>query len=377
MDELEAAIALSWLGQDTKADGDQRPSTAAKQLSSTQSQQVLSYLQALQRSLATTPKDSEKQTTSVAHKRDASPSVASGFTNNVSIQNHTSFISIGSDFSLYSLPCDVASQLPVPLPKKIALPPSLQKEKPAARTLEQSDGAKSHFTRSSGAGLSQIKPIEQKDTTCDNREKQVQSGNRADDDLATTKAVEVVQESSTRSAVAEKDGVSRSKRRRRGNRVCDQAECQKYAQGGTLFCVRHGGGKRCRVNGCDSGARGSSLLCILHGGGKRCRATSCEKSAVGATNFCVRHGGVTLESPSCCCIFLASQSSNYCCRGSVASSLDVTSRHKVSQDIVLGTAGYCSPCLCFVLSQSHSLLVGSSLSVSWLQVWGTRKHALL
>lgn len=89
------------------------------------------------------------------------------------------------------------------------------------------------------------------------------------------------------------------KRRSAGNsdeyqkksKFCMRDGCKKYAQGGTRYCVAHGGGKRCQVDGCSTGARGASKFCILHGGGKRCEKPGCVKSAIGSTSFCIRHGG--------------------------------------------------------------------------------------
>ena len=51
---------------------------------------------------------------------------------------------------------------------------------------------------------------------------------------------------------------------------CTHAGCDKGAQGGTEFCITHGGGKRCTHAGCDKGAIGATGFCVTHGGGKRC-----------------------------------------------------------------------------------------------------------
>jgi len=67
--------------------------------------------------------------------------------------------------------------------------------------------------------------------------------------------------------------------------------CTKSVHGGTLFCVAHGGGKRCTVEGCGKSARGRTDHCVKHGGGKRCKVDGCGKSAQGSTDFCKAHGG--------------------------------------------------------------------------------------
>jgi hypothetical protein len=79
-----------------------------------------------------------------------------------------------------------------------------------------------------------------------------------------------------------------------GGKRCQYPKgCGKSAEGSTLFCVAHGGGKRCQyLDGCDKGAEGSTIFCVAHGGGKRCRyPDGCDKGAKGATSFCIAHGG--------------------------------------------------------------------------------------
>jgi hypothetical protein len=46
--------------------------------------------------------------------------------------------------------------------------------------------------------------------------------------------------------------------------------CGKGAEGSTLYCKAHGGGKRCGHEGCPKSAAGSTRFCIGHGGGRRC-----------------------------------------------------------------------------------------------------------
>jgi len=77
------------------------------------------------------------------------------------------------------------------------------------------------------------------------------------------------------------------------SKVCQHpGGCPRYSQGGTRFCISHGGGKRCSFPGCGKSVQGSrSSLCIAHGGGKRCVVPGCEHAARGATDHCVAHGG--------------------------------------------------------------------------------------
>jgi hypothetical protein len=61
--------------------------------------------------------------------------------------------------------------------------------------------------------------------------------------------------------------------------------CQKGAEGSTLFCKAHGGGKRCTHEGCAKSAAGATSFCIGHGGGRRCNhavalGESCSHMAV-------------------------------------------------------------------------------------------------
>jgi hypothetical protein len=79
-----------------------------------------------------------------------------------------------------------------------------------------------------------------------------------------------------------------------GGRRCQYPEgCSKGAEGRTMFCVAHGGGKRCQYpKGCDKSAQGSTFFCVAHGGGKRCQyPDGCDKGALGSTMFCAAHGG--------------------------------------------------------------------------------------
>ena len=82
-------------------------------------------------------------------------------------------------------------------------------------------------------------------------------------------------------------------KRKKPSKVCQHpGGCPRYSQGGTRFCISHGGGKRCSYAGCMKSVQGSRVkLCIAHGGGKRCDVAGCEHAARGATNYCVAHGG--------------------------------------------------------------------------------------
>lgn len=101
------------------------------------------------------------------------------------------------------------------------------------------------------------------------------------------------QSSCSSSEMVKKSPTVKKPRRKTKRRIkyCKIDGCMKYAQGGTDFCVAHGGGRRCTYPGCSTGARGSTKFCILHGGGKRCHMKDCTKSAIGSTNFCIKHGG--------------------------------------------------------------------------------------
>jgi hypothetical protein len=79
-----------------------------------------------------------------------------------------------------------------------------------------------------------------------------------------------------------------------GGKRCQYPEgCDKLAKGSTMFCIAHGGGKRCQYpEGCSKGAVGSTMFCAAHGGGKRCQyPDGCDKTARGSTMFCAAHGG--------------------------------------------------------------------------------------
>jgi hypothetical protein len=51
------------------------------------------------------------------------------------------------------------------------------------------------------------------------------------------------------------------------SRRCAANDCNKCAQGGTGYCIAHGGGRRCTFPGCYKGAR-DKFFCAGHGGGK-------------------------------------------------------------------------------------------------------------
>jgi hypothetical protein len=76
-----------------------------------------------------------------------------------------------------------------------------------------------------------------------------------------------------------------------GGRRCSTVECNKSAQGDTAHCKGHGGGRRCSTDGCDKSARDNTGHCIGHGGGRRCSTVRCDKSAQGNADHCVGHGG--------------------------------------------------------------------------------------
>ena len=82
-----------------------------------------------------------------------------------------------------------------------------------------------------------------------------------------------------------------TKKASKRKKACQFESCEKYTQGGTKFCISHGGGKRCKREGCKNSANSSTDFCISHGGGKRCNYPDCKTSARGNTGFCINHGG--------------------------------------------------------------------------------------
>ena len=75
-----------------------------------------------------------------------------------------------------------------------------------------------------------------------------------------------------------------------GTKRCEESGCIKFPQGGTRFCIAHGGGRRCTFANCTKGAR-DRYFCAAHGGGRRCSADGCAKAAVGGSERCATHGG--------------------------------------------------------------------------------------
>ena len=72
---------------------------------------------------------------------------------------------------------------------------------------------------------------------------------------------------------------------------CVEPGCIKWAQGSTMHCIAHGGGRRCQEKDCTKSALGSTKYCVAHGGGRRCQEKDCTRSAVGRTEYCAAHGG--------------------------------------------------------------------------------------
>ena len=87
-----------------------------------------------------------------------------------------------------------------------------------------------------------------------------------------------------------------------GGRKCTfpcQPPCRKAAQGNTSFCLAHHGGRRCEVAGCSRAARGNTARCCGHGGGARCKFPGCPRSAQRPSEFCCSHGGRRCAVPGC------------------------------------------------------------------------------
>jgi hypothetical protein len=76
-----------------------------------------------------------------------------------------------------------------------------------------------------------------------------------------------------------------------GRRQCEQQGCTKRAaDGGTPFCIAHGGGKRCQEEGCLKSAQGDTGHCKAHGAGRRCQHKGCIKSAQAGGPAAAPHG---------------------------------------------------------------------------------------
>lgn len=100
-------------------------------------------------------------------------------------------------------------------------------------------------------------------------------------------------------------------------RGCKEHDCPRLAQGSTLYCTRHGGGRRCKFTcadgePCTKSAAGSNMLCKAHGGGRRCTFEGCPKSAQGNTFFCMSHGGGRRCSHGSGCRRIAISTSPFC-----------------------------------------------------------------
>jgi hypothetical protein len=72
-------------------------------------------------------------------------------------------------------------------------------------------------------------------------------------------------------------------------RKCEHEECDKHAQSGTNFCIRHGGGRKCQVADCTKVARGTTPYCGAHGGGVRCTLDGCNRVVLSKQTYCPKH----------------------------------------------------------------------------------------
>jgi len=75
-----------------------------------------------------------------------------------------------------------------------------------------------------------------------------------------------------------------------GKRICKHTGCTKIARD-KKFCCAHGGGQRCVMEGCTTMAVGRTRRCTKHGGGRRCTQSGCNTGAQGVSAFCIKHGG--------------------------------------------------------------------------------------
>eukprot|EP00240_Pyramimonas_obovata_P014090 CAMPEP_0118955956 /NCGR_PEP_ID=MMETSP1169-20130426/60798_1 /TAXON_ID=36882 /ORGANISM="Pyramimonas obovata, Strain CCMP722" /LENGTH=189 /DNA_ID=CAMNT_0006903891 /DNA_START=224 /DNA_END=793 /DNA_ORIENTATION=+ len=79
-----------------------------------------------------------------------------------------------------------------------------------------------------------------------------------------------------------------------GERKCQHGNCTKFAaNGGTLFCLAHGGGHRCQHEGCDGPAISHGTpFCKSHAARHTCMAHGCTNIPEGYAINCAYHGGM-------------------------------------------------------------------------------------
>eukprot|EP00959_Pyramimonas_sp_CCMP1952_P110046 2302354-Pyramimonas_sp.AAC.2 len=79
-----------------------------------------------------------------------------------------------------------------------------------------------------------------------------------------------------------------------GERKCQFGNCKLLAaNGGTLFCLAHGGGHRCQHEGCDGPAISHGTpFCKNHAARHTCMAPGCTRIPEGYAINCAYHGGM-------------------------------------------------------------------------------------
>ncbi|KAM0905008.1 hypothetical protein ACQ4PT_017648 [Festuca glaucescens] len=100
----------------------------------------------------------------------------------------------------------------------------------------------------------------------------------------------------------------------RGHHRCQFGECTSSAEGSSIFCKAHAGGKKCAVSGCtdSSATRGRTDYCVAHGGGKGCKFVNCTRIATGRTDYCATHGDLNSRCKFASCMRSADCSTDFC-----------------------------------------------------------------
>ncbi|KAK1646463.1 hypothetical protein QYE76_064268 [Lolium multiflorum] len=100
----------------------------------------------------------------------------------------------------------------------------------------------------------------------------------------------------------------------RGHHRCQFGECTDSAEGSSIFCKAHAGGKKCAVSGCtdSSATRGRTDYCVAHGGGRGCKFMNCTRNAAGRTDYCATHGDLNSRCKFASCMRSADCGTDFC-----------------------------------------------------------------
>ncbi|XP_047091683.1 disease resistance protein RGA5-like isoform X2 [Lolium rigidum] len=100
----------------------------------------------------------------------------------------------------------------------------------------------------------------------------------------------------------------------RGHHRCQFGECTGSAEGSSIFCKAHAGGKKCAVSGCtdSSATRGWTDYCAAHGGGRGCKFMNCTRNAAGRTDYCATHGDLNSRCKFASCMRSADCGTDFC-----------------------------------------------------------------